>query len=167
MDYSIDQEGLHLFSMALKEVTGKKFNPKSRFGQMFLRWHARRICASPDSQRSIDILEAWSRIQTKDDAPSTFTAPQKGFSPRLIMLDRHIPDHLDFMLDENSFQDMRDREEEMDAWNKGDQAYGQWLKDNEPRPDAYAAWFEAYSRHARDFKHYTLTGEVGGAPNGE
>ncbi|MDU8351200.1 hypothetical protein RYA05_04725 [Pseudomonas syringae pv. actinidiae] len=167
MDYCLDQQGFQLFSMALKEVTGKNLNPKSRFGRMILRWHLRKICASLESQRSIDILEAWSRIQTEGDAPDTFTAPHKGFSPKLVMLDRHIPNHLNFMLDENSLQDMMDREEEMDAWDEGDEAYGEWLKVNEPRPDAYAVWFEAYSRHARDFRHYTLTGEVNGAPTGE
>lgn len=50
---------------------------------------------------------------------------------KAVVSDRILPDHLDFMLDENSFADMMARKDELQAWSLGDEAYAEWQKRNQ------------------------------------
>jgi hypothetical protein len=56
--------------------------------------------------------------------------PSRSGPLKVLVSDRILPDHLDFMLDENSFDDMMARKEELQAWSLGDDAYAEWQKLN-------------------------------------
>jgi hypothetical protein len=64
----------------------------------------------------------WNR--NKPEANSS--GPLKTGVPKRV-----LPDHLDLMLDENSFADMMARKEELQAWSLGDEAYAEWQKRNQ------------------------------------
>jgi hypothetical protein len=60
--------------------------------------------------------------------------PIKSWGPlKTIVPDRVLPDHLDFLLDENSFADMMERKEELEAWGQGDEVYTEWLRLHHPK----------------------------------
>lgn len=60
--------------------------------------------------------------------------PIKSCGPlKTVVPDRVLPDHLDFLLDENSFADMMERKEELEAWGRGDEAYAEWLRLHHPK----------------------------------
>lgn len=58
--------------------------------------------------------------------------PIRSWGPlKTVVTDRVLPDHLDFMLDENSSIDMMERKAELAAWSEGEGAYAQWQRQNQ------------------------------------
>jgi hypothetical protein len=110
------QDEMNLFRVqlaeAIKDVFGKIINPNSIFGKFRLSLFARKMTRKPHSRTTKLLFKAMNRPAV--DAPAT--APRKlagkleGTTPCLL------PNHLDFLLDENSLQDMIDRKDELDEW---------------------------------------------------
>jgi hypothetical protein len=119
-----------MFVQALNEMCFIKINPNSKTGQMRIARHALMLIVRPESKRSKRIFSIMNRLWDERYPKEDYSWVYKGGGLETITPERMLPDHLDFLLDENSFADMMERKEELDAWRQGDDAYAEWQRLN-------------------------------------